>query len=68
MLAAGPHWLRIRRVALSQEFTELFHGQASVSRNIAHVEMIDARDLGQGSNSYFDFANFLAAQLFVDNR
>jgi len=32
------------------------------------VKVIDARDLGQASDRHFDFANFLAAELFVDNR
>jgi hypothetical protein len=32
------------------------------------VNVIDARDLGQASDHHFDFANFLAAELFVDNR
>jgi hypothetical protein len=32
------------------------------------VEVIDAWDLGQGLEGYFDFANVLAAQLIVDDR
>ena len=31
-------------------------------------EVIDARNLGQGLDSHFDFANFLAAELLIDNR
>lgn len=32
------------------------------------VKVIDARDLGHALDCHFDFANLLAAQLFVDNR
>ncbi len=42
--------------------------KSSLLEHPHRFEMIDARDLGQGLNSYFNFANFLAAQLFVNDR
>ena len=42
--------------------------EASFLERANGVEMIDARDLRQGLDGYFDFANVLAAKLLIDDR
>src|SRR5882672_9238701 len=44
------------------------HPETGLLERADSILVIDARDLGQGSDSYFDFANILAAKLLGDDR
>jgi hypothetical protein len=44
------------------------HSEPRLFEDTHSVKVIDARDLGQGLNGYFDFANILTAELIVDSR